>query len=504
MMRRANSRSGSRPALWLIGVFLAASTGWVDDKNLVPASERAQLDSAFFWDDVDSAITFARGFTVRYPDDPSPWHDLGRLLARTQRADLLPEAEQALLTCLALNPPEPWMTVWCHVVLGDVYFRTDRDSVATEHCERAIELNATVNATRNARRLLARNRTSDAGYEDWTVFDTEHFQIHLSSYFTHPDSKAHFAGEYESAYRRLKRFWGVEPEGPVHLYIYSADEMETQAAMPAHHAFPERREIHTSGNAAPGHELTHVFAYVVNPNQRSALLVEGVAKVLDQVRTPFATDCEAFEAVKGDSAVSLAEISRSFDYRNDYLIAASFVTHVIREYGAERFLALYRSEEPLEKAMATAFGVSLAEVEAAWKQRLSGMDAILADLLAIGPVKDDPEKALPLVDRVLAAYGDVPDLMAYKARLLVKAARYEEAITAARVAAATQDDATIGLGVAREAHIHWADALAALGKPEEARAHFQAVIEIGAADNWTDAARRKLAALDRQHPPSGP
>jgi hypothetical protein len=420
-------------------------------------------------------------------------------MLKTQRPDRLSEAERAFIACLALNPRESWIVAWCHVELADIYFRTDRDSLATDHCQRAIELDATVNATKNAKRLLSRNRTSDDQYKEWTIVTSEHFRVHCSSAVApHDTFVAHLVRKYECAYARLKHFWGVEPKDTVQLYLYAPDEMKSQAAVPFHHAFPERQEIHTSTAATYGHELCHLFAFVVNPGQQAKVLAEGIAVVLDQARGPFVIDGEGAKAMETGSVVSVADMVHNFDYERDYACAASFVTYVVREYGSRRFLSLYASSEPLDSAFVATYGVMRATVEAAWRKHLTDVNAIFTEVYQSAELeRGQPEKALEKWNQVLSSYGESPDLLTVKARLLNSLGRYEEAVATATIVAASCDNPTIPLWVASEGHVHFADALVALGRVDEARIHYHEAIAIDGADNWADAARRKLAALGR-------
>lgn len=497
-MSREVIRNGS--LIVLLGLLIPAAHsiaagGGADAQSTVSAADRAQLDSLLYWHDVDSAMVVAQQLVDRYPDDPLARYVLGRIMADSQRPELMRDAERVLGECLALEPSEPWMVAWCHVLLADICFKTERDSFATEHCERAIELNATVNATRNARRLLARNRTSDAGFADWTVMRSQHFEVHCSpTVAPHDTFVAHLIRQYESAYRRLSQFWGLEPDGTVQLYLYAPEEMEANATVPYHHAFPERREIHATTRATPGHELTHVFAYVVNPLQRS-VLAEGIATVLDQVRTAFVIDGEASAAIKNGPSIAVREMEQGFDYDDHYRFAASFVSHLIREYGAERFLTLYASPDALDRGIATTYGVTLEHVEAAWQRRVASMDSIMAEAFRVNAALDQTEEALRHLDRVLLAYGGSPDLLAAKARFLNSLARYEEAAAAAAPAIASQGDATVPVWVACEGHIRLGDALAGLGDVNGARAEYREALAISSADNLREEAVRKLDAL---------
>lgn len=498
MQRGVRSQADRRVVAGLLAILLVSISAVAEETTSVPPAERALLDSVFVWENIDSAISVTRAISARYPDDPYPLHDLGRLLIRTQRPDLLPEAERVLLDCLAKNPTEDWVTAWATASLAYVYYETGRDSLAEAYCQRVIDMNATVNVTKYARRLMSRHRTSEAGYADWLLFESEHFRIHMSPEHASvsEENRTGLARAYESAYGRLAQFWCVEPDSVVELYIHGPDDAVGESGSLSHHAFPERREIHATWRATPGHELTHVFAYLVNPRQGSTVLSEGVAVVLDQWRSPFAIDMKAAEAMRPDRDFSVTRMSEQFDYRDDYEFAASFVCHLLREHGAERFLRLYRCQMTLSDALMATYGLTSADVETTWHEHLESLQAIPGELLGIAAVLEQPEQALLRLDRVLSICGDAPELMATKARFLNELGRHDEAMAAASAAVATRGDPTVPLYVAREGYVHLGDALDALGRKEEARAQYRAVIAIGAADNWTDEAREKLAALE--------
>ena len=94
----------------------------------------------------------AEAYLKDHPDDPGPPHVLGRLWVRQDAR----KAEAYLKKCLELSPRPAWMTAWTHVALGEAYAKMGKKPEAVAHLKKALALNATRNATTQARQLLAR------------------------------------------------------------------------------------------------------------------------------------------------------------------------------------------------------------------------------------------------------------------------------------------------------------------------------------------------------------
>jgi tetratricopeptide (TPR) repeat protein len=101
---------------------------------------------------IDDALARGEAYRVDHPDDPAVHHGLGRIHFLKGNME---EAVAFLDRCLALEPTEGWMVAWSHAVLGQAHAALGHREPAEKHLRRAIELDATSNCTREARRALA-------------------------------------------------------------------------------------------------------------------------------------------------------------------------------------------------------------------------------------------------------------------------------------------------------------------------------------------------------------
>jgi len=101
----------------------------------------------------EACMKECRALIARHPENPAPYHVLGRLLLG--KGDTV-TAIKHLSRCLELSPRPAWMTAWTHLALGKARLQSGDKEKARQHLQKAVSLNATRNATEQARALLGK------------------------------------------------------------------------------------------------------------------------------------------------------------------------------------------------------------------------------------------------------------------------------------------------------------------------------------------------------------
>lgn len=486
-------------ALWiLVLIFSSASIAQTSDMT---KSDAALLKSLWGRADVDSAVIIARELTLKYPDNPTPFHTLGRLLINLKKPELFPEAEAALVKSLALNPQEPWMTAWSCCSLAYICYETGRDSLGTAFCTKAIDLNATANSTAAAKKLLYMHSSRKDQPSFPVTRSSAHFVFHYANTTGTGRGLSRSEAAYERAYARLAEFWRVEPPGSTHVYVYRTQkDIESVLGKASHCAFPEKHEIHTTPRGTTGHELTHIFAYQVNAQQTNYMLGEGIASALDQSRYQLAADYYAARALKQLPAITIASINAGWKgTESDYWLSCSFVCYLVDSYGTDRFLALYRMKEPLEPSAEKVYGVIFSEIERGWHARIDSLGDMMPamDSMMTALSRKDYAAVLACVDRIAHRRGESIDLITAKGQALSMLGEHEDAIHALEPVCARKPNALEPPRFLQWAHYYSGRSCAALGRKEQAIEHLKEAVAMNASSRATAAADSLLSVLIR-------
>lgn len=134
-------KAATLPAILLLAV--SAAIGQDDFmKEIGPLFRQGKMDEI---------ISRSEAYLAKHPDDPAPHHAIGR--AYYYKSEFK-NAVKHLERCLALGPKPRWQIGWTHCSLGMAYMRLEKLELAEKHLRQAIQLNATRNCTREARRAL--------------------------------------------------------------------------------------------------------------------------------------------------------------------------------------------------------------------------------------------------------------------------------------------------------------------------------------------------------------
>lgn len=306
---------------------------------------------------------------------------------------------------------------------------------------------------------------------------------------------------YERAYARLAEFWRVEPPGPTHVYVYPTQkDIESVMGKASHFAFPEKHEIHTTPKATTGHELTQVFAYQVNASPMNYMLGEGIASALDQSRSRLTADYYAARVLKQSPALTIASINTGWKGTDsDYWLSCSFVCDLVDSYGPERFLALYRMKEPLERSAEKIYGVGFDEIEGRWHARIDSIGEVTpaVDSMMEALSRKDYAAALASIDRIEDRLGDASELLMLKGQSLSKLGRHKEAIQALEGLCSRKPEALEPPRILQTALYYMGRSLAESGQKNRALHHLKEALALDADYRFTAAADSILSALAR-------
>jgi tetratricopeptide (TPR) repeat protein len=497
-MREASTRCRdialAASAVWLCACFAAAGS-----MPEIPKADIDRLNALYSRSDVARAVEEARAFTVQYPEEPTAYHALGRLIVKSGNRELFGEAERALEKCLALHPAESWMVGWTYVTLAYLLFETDRKSEAVAYCERAIELGATENTVANARKLLHKYGDRDDAEPFSITSGTPRFTFHYRDTTRSSGIIRRVERDYERAYDRIAIFWGKQPPTPIDVYVYGGgDDMASEIGTSGHRAYPDKGEIHTTLSATPGHELTHLFAYAVNDKQANGLLIEGIATVLDQAHSRFTCDYMAARVLSRTPDASLDDVNGSVPGLDaDYGLSSSFVYFLVQEYGVERFRSLYAKKGALENAVHEVYASPMADVVSGWRRRILALVRLLPVIeeMAADRRQQPGSDVLERIDEVLEGYGPAAEIIMGKGMQLTLQGRYAEAVSTLEELLASEASSVEPRYIFQWAHHYLGESYAKLGEIEKARDHLRRSIEIDDAANATTQSRALLEKL---------
>ncbi|WP_319500410.1 hypothetical protein [uncultured Draconibacterium sp.] len=192
----------------------------------------------------------------------------------------------------------------------------------------------------------------------FTSISSEHFNLYTFEGHLSEKTKSNFLNERESAYRQISYFFQINTDLSVNIFLFKSKP--TKYNLTGHEGFGwgfDNNIVEVFNNSIrldPYHELAHVIGYTLN--KPPAMIDEGTAVYLSQLYGD-----KAFSRLIGYPTKSINEIllllnenekeltiSTLLSY-NDigdnlaYCMSASFVEFLIKEFGKQKFLELYKS-----------------------------------------------------------------------------------------------------------------------------------------------------------------
>ena len=314
---------------------------------------------------------------------------------------------------------------------------------------------------------------------------------HFSFYFPSVESPGadyfSFIQRYEVTYQRLKLFWRTKPSRRVRVCIYpDGCRIGQVSGLPFPHVYLDKSEIHSVLQASTGHELAHVFAHCNNPNQKTWVLSEGIATVLDQRHTSFARDVETATYMRRHAPEinitrAVADMNVASDHRREYIFASSFVAYLIRKHGVVRFLRLYQSGDHLRDSLREIYAMTVHNAENEWKERLSVLSRLISSMQRFERLKREQTipDAIEQLEVIIGACGDEPILLLEQGTLLVHANKFEDAIRVLGNLLSHHSIVIEPLWLVASAHYSMGRAHEALADHNEAKHHFEEAAGLG-------------------------
>ncbi len=310
------------------------------------------------------------------PDDPAPQLREGLALFEALRD----RDAVAVLEPVARRWPD---LALAHDLLARTLYRSGENARAIQHWERALALAPDDEQVRAALERARREESVEGGL----VVDlgAAHFTIKYDGARDLELGRL-VARTLEGAYEEVGALLGRYPSTEVAVVIYPG---RTFAATTGAHGwvaglYDGKIRVPAQGlTAAPTHEvrrvLTHEYAHAllraVGGPRVPAWLHEGFAQVAEG-----RSRADARGALAGAAAPPLATLSRSFAGEADatkvralYAAACDLVHDLLGRGGAPLLADLLdrlRRDEPLDDALRGVYGLTLAELDAAWRASL--------------------------------------------------------------------------------------------------------------------------------------
>ena len=223
----------------------------------------------------------------------------------------------------------------------------------------------------------------------FTSISSEHFNLYTFEGHLSEKTKSDFLNERETAYRKISDFFEIKKDKSINIFLFQ--DKQTKYNLTGHEGFGwgfDNNIVEVFNNSIrldPYHELAHVIGYTLN--EPPALIDEGTAVYLSQLYGD-----KAFSRLIGYPTKSINEILLllnenekvltvstllSYDDIGDnlaYCTSASFVKFLIKEFGKQKFLELYKSlsnaNSDMNKIMfEKVYGIKFNQIENKWTKQ---------------------------------------------------------------------------------------------------------------------------------------
>jgi tetratricopeptide (TPR) repeat protein len=225
----------------------------------------------------EKVIEAGKKLLEEYPDDPMVNHLTGRALADLSRFE---EAKVYLKKSIGEEAFD-WMQAWSHGYLGLCYFSTEEYETAKWHLNKALDLDATKNATQFAKNKLHLFQLTDY-FDDWEIIETPHIRFHMQPGHGIRDLDA-YCNSREDAYQEVNQLFEAEPYKKIDYFIWSKPKKAKQLfGKPLGFSRPGVCIINSAIRQTRGHEITHILSdHGIKPEVKNRLINEGVAVAFD-------------------------------------------------------------------------------------------------------------------------------------------------------------------------------------------------------------------------------
>ncbi|RKD85993.1 tetratricopeptide repeat protein [Mangrovibacterium diazotrophicum] len=299
-----------------------------------------ELNQLFVSKQFDQAIVKAREILANDSSNVDGQVVLGRSLTATgDSKEAIPHLQ------FVIGNTGSWRKAWALADIGSCYYRIgeyEQSKIALKAC---IELNATQNATRAARRLSL-ILGSDDFFATWTIQETEHIRFHFQD--MEETQMQAFMQSREAAFVKINRFFNSTISKKIDFFVWNSRE-DAKRVFGADLGFarPEYCLVHSHFEQTRGHEMTHVIS---NSSRqmllRTGLINEGTAVCFDlSARNEEQQVLDWIAANK--QPVNLKDIwtdFRKYPTELTYPLSGFFVGELLDRFGKDKFLAFFPNQ----------------------------------------------------------------------------------------------------------------------------------------------------------------
>lgn len=229
----------------------------------------------------------------------------------------------------------------------------------------------------------------------FTSIASEHFNLYAIYGHLSTKTRLDILNERESAYQKISGFFEIKTNLAINIFLFKNEQLKYN--LTGHKGFGWGFDnnivevFNDSIRMDPYHELAHVLGYTLN--KPPALIDEGTAVYLSQLYGD-----KAFSRLIGyptksineilfvlnkkeglidiSTLLSYDEIGNSNNATLAYCTSASFVEFLIKEYGKQKFLELYKSLSNANRAInelifENIYSVEFNQIENEWTKQKS-------------------------------------------------------------------------------------------------------------------------------------
>ncbi|MCG6187004.1 hypothetical protein [Maribellus maritimus] len=228
----------------------------------------------------------------------------------------------------------------------------------------------------------------------FTLVSSEHFKLYSFDGHLTTETKLDILKEREVAFQKISDFFEIKPNLSVNIFLFRNEQLKYN--LTGHRGLGWGFDstivevFNDSFRMDPYHELVHILGYTIH--KTPALIDEGTAVYLSQLYGD-----NAFSKMIGYPTKSINEIlllhrkteglinistlllydkiGNSNNFVLEYCTSASFVEFLIRKFGKQKFLELYKSISTVNNAgnemiFEKIYGAEFNQIENAWTKQI--------------------------------------------------------------------------------------------------------------------------------------
>jgi len=238
-----------------------------------------------------------------------------------------------------------WQKAWALGYLGTCYFMEQKYDDSKKSLNDCISLNATGNATNDARSkslLFGFNEF----YKNWKIVETNNFRFHFQNMDTIEIEK--YISLREKAHRKINNFFESKLPKKIDFYVWeSREDAKKILGLDLGFAKPNFCIVHTHFQQTIGHEMTHVISnYSSDISTKTKLINEGTAVCFDQSNQDKLKLVKNWIANNHQPIVIKNYWEDGTKYADEmlYPLSGLFVRALLDNFGKEKFLELFKNQ----------------------------------------------------------------------------------------------------------------------------------------------------------------